>query len=159
GGLCLADSAAGPEGDRLTTIRERKLAETAPKRPLALTIGAVAVTLLVVAGVFVAPTAVTCFNSPDGMGQCIRGKMADMGLFPKPAAPAVAETPAPAAAAPPATEEQLTPPALDVTPPAEAPVPENLVAATFGLLRAEPDGSVVIAGSGTPGSEIEVYSD
>lgn len=93
------------------------------------------------------------------MGQCIRGKMADIGLFPKPAAPAVAEAPAPVAAAPAATEEQLTPPALDVTPPTEAPVPENLVAATFGLLRAEPDGSVVIAGSGTPGSEIEVYSD
>jgi nucleoid-associated protein YgaU len=54
----------------------------------------------------------------------------------------------------------LTPPALDVAPPAEpANVPENLVAASFGLLRAEPDGSVVIAGSGRPGSEVEVYSD
>src|SRR5690606_3558394 len=38
-------------------------------------------------------------------------------------------------------------------------VPDNLIAATFGLLRAEPDGSVVIAGSGTPGSEIEVYAN
>jgi nucleoid-associated protein YgaU len=48
-----------------------------------------------------------------------------------------------------------------VPPPAEAPkeVPSDLIAATFGLLRAEPDGSLVIAGSGTPGSEVEVYSN
>ncbi|WP_051961027.1 hypothetical protein, partial [Devosia riboflavina] len=93
------------------------------------------------------------------MGQCIRGKLADAGLFPKAPAEAVAEveTPAPAPAAPAAPETQLTAPALDVVPPAE--VPENLVAASFGLLRAEPDGSVVIAGSGRPGSEVEVYSD
>lgn len=99
------------------------------------------------------------------MGQCIRGKMAEAGLFPLPAEPqvAAAETPAttPAAPATPAAPEaQLTAPALDVTPPAETgDVPDTIVAATFGLLRAEPDGSMVIAGSGTPGSEVEVYSD
>ncbi|MBN9332373.1 hypothetical protein, partial [Devosia sp.] len=117
--------------------------------------------MIAIAGVFVAPTVVTCFNSPDGMGQCIRGKLTDIGLFPK--TPVVetakAETPAPAVQ-PAAPAGELTPPALDVTPPAEpANVPENLVAASFGLLRAEPDGSVVIAGSGRPGSEVEVYSD
>ncbi|WP_449396419.1 LysM peptidoglycan-binding domain-containing protein [Devosia riboflavina] len=88
--------------------------------------------------------------------------MADAGLFPKAPVEAVAEVEAPATtpaapAAPAAPETQLTAPALDVVPPAD--VPENLVAATFGLLRAEPDGSVVIAGSGRPGSEVEVYSD
>ena len=95
------------------------------------------------------------------MGQCIRGKLTDIGLFPK--APVVetakAETPAPTAQ-PASPAGELTPPALDVAPPAEpANVPENLVAASFGLLRAEPDGSVVIAGSGRPGSDVEVYSD
>lgn len=91
------------------------------------------------------------------MGQCIRGKLADAGLFPKAPVEAVAEAPAAEPAAPAEPETELTAPALDVTPPAE--VPENLVAASFGLLRAEPDGSVVIAGSGRPGSEVEVYSD
>ncbi|MBO9588342.1 LysM peptidoglycan-binding domain-containing protein [Devosia sp.] len=91
------------------------------------------------------------------MGQCIRGKLSDAGLFPKAPVEAVAETPATEPAAPAEPETELTAPALDVTPPAD--VPENLVAASFGLLRAEPDGSVVIAGSGRPGSEIEVYSD
>lgn len=99
------------------------------------------------------------------MGQCIRGKMAEAGLFPLPAEPQVAAvetaaTPPAAPATPAAPETQLTAPALDVTPPAATDdVPDTIVAATFGLLRAEPDGSMVIAGSGTPGSEVEVYSD
>ncbi|UJW85608.1 LysM peptidoglycan-binding domain-containing protein [Devosia sp. SL43] len=102
------------------------------------------------------------------MGQCLRGKMTDAGLIPAPATAVAAPeaepaeevavvTPEPAtSAADPATD--VAAPALDVTPPA-AEVPENLIAATFGLLRAEPDGSVVIAGSGTPGTEVEVYSN
>ena len=90
------------------------------------------------------------------MGVCLRGKMTDAGILP---APAVAEVPAPAevAVAAPTSEPAIAEPALDVTPAPE--VPDDLIAATFGLLRAEPDGSVVIAGSGTPGSEIEVYSN
>jgi nucleoid-associated protein YgaU len=102
-------------------------------------------------------------SGPDNLGQCLRGKLADIGLFPKdqPAEVAAVEAPATAPAAPAAAGDTGTPPALDVAPPAapgEA-VPDGLVAATFGLLRAEPDGSVVIAGSGAPGSEVEVYSN
>ena len=99
---------------------------------------------------------VNCFNSEDGMGVCLRGKMTDAGILP---APVVADVPAPAevAVAAPTSEPAIAEPALDVTPATE--VPDDLIAATFGLLRAEPDGSVVIAGSGTPGSEIEVYSN
>lgn len=99
---------------------------------------------------------VNCFNSEDGMGVCLRGKMTDAGILP---APVVADVPAPAevAVAAPTSEPAIAEPALDVTPAPE--VPDDLIAATFGLLRAEPDGSVVIAGSGTPGSEIEVYSN
>lgn len=150
----------------MTIVREDKLTETAPKRPLALTFGAVAVTLLIILGVLSAPTVISCFNSENGFGQCVNGKLADMGLLPRAEVPAnavadtttaAAPTEAPAAVEP---EVELTPPALDVTPPAETePVPDTLIAATFGLLRAEPDGSVVIAGSGTPGSEVEVYAD
>lgn len=96
------------------------------------------------------------------MGQCLRGKMTEAGLIPAPAT-TLAEPGAPvdqptAVAAAPATA--IADPELDVTPPEPAaPAPENLIAATFGLLRAEPDGSVVIAGSGTPGTEIEVYAN
>lgn len=140
-------------------VLEDKLAETAPKQPLALTIGAAAVTLIVVIGVLAGPSVVNCFNSADGMGVCLRGKMTDAGILPAPAAIAAPEVEAPPAEAVAVVDpgaEAVGEPALDVTPPAEA--PDDLIAATFGLLRAEPDGSVVIAGSGRPGSEIEVYS-
>jgi nucleoid-associated protein YgaU len=151
----------------LNFYREGKLAETAPKRPLALTIGAAAVTLLVVLGVLSGPSIVTCFNSPEGMGQCLRGKMVEVGLIPAPPTPAIAETEAPAEEVVASVEEAVpAEPELDVTPPAELeaePAAEadvdQVVAATFGLLRAEPDGSVVIAGSGTPGSRVEVFAN
>jgi nucleoid-associated protein YgaU len=144
---------AQPDG--ICCPREDELAETAPKQPLALTLGAAAVTLAVIIGVLAGPNVVTCFNSAEGMGQCLRGKMTDAGLIPAPATALV--DPAAEVAEP---ETAVADPALDVTPPEPAATaPENLIAATFGLLRAEPDGSVVIAGSGTPGTEVEVYSN
>lgn len=139
-------------------VLEDKLAETAPKKPLALTLGAAAVTLAVIIGVLAGPSVVTCFNSPEGMGVCLRGEMTNAGILPRPAAVAEAEAPEPATEQVAVVEPEVAvgEPALDVTPAPE--VPDDLIAATFGLLRAEPDGSVVIAGSGTPGTEIEVYS-
>ncbi len=98
------------------------------------------------------------------MGVCLRGAMTNSGLLPptaatEPAVEAPAEVAAVTPAATPEPEATVSPePELDVAPPATE-VPDNLIGATFGLLRAEPDGSVVIAGSGTPGSEVEVYSD
>ncbi len=97
------------------------------------------------------------------MGQCLRGKMVEVGLIPAPPAPAVAETEAPAEEVVASVDEAVpAEPELDVTPPVEAEAEadvDQVVAATFGLLRAEPDGSVVIAGSGTPGSRVEVFAN
>lgn len=146
---------------------EGKLAETAPKRPLALTIGAAAATLVVIFGVLTGPAIVSCFNSEDGLGLCLRGKMAEVGLVPPLPEPAIAEAETAAGEASPAiAEEAVSPePELDVTPPVEAvqaasaDAADDVIAATFGLLRAEPDGSVVIAGSGTPGSKVEVFAN
>ncbi len=150
---------------------EGKLAETAPKRPLALTIGAAAATLVVILGILTGPAIVSCFNSEDGLGICLRGKMAEVGLAPPLPAPAVAEVEGEAPEAAPeadinlavADEEAVSAePELDVTPPADAldvATADTVIAATFGLLRAEPDGSIVIAGSGTPGSRVEVYAN
>lgn len=95
------------------------------------------------------------------MGLCLRGKLADAGILPQ-QAPAVAATDA-AASATEENEAASTPAVIDA--PTEVGEPtldvdpaDDIVAATFGLLRAEPDGSVVIAGSGAPGTEVEVYS-
>lgn len=89
------------------------------------------------------------------MGVCLRGKMTDAGILPQSPAVAATEAATDVAVVTPGAEAAVGEPALDVTPAA----PEDLVAATFGLLRAEPDGSVVIAGSGRPGSEIEVFAN
>jgi nucleoid-associated protein YgaU len=128
------------------------------------------VTIAIILGVLAGPSVVNCFNSPDGMTVCLQTKMAEAGLLPGAAATAPIEastTPAQPAApeAPAATSDAaLVPPELDVTPldaaaAAAMAAPDSLIAASFGLLRAEPDGSVVIAGSGTPGSEIEIFSN
>ncbi len=118
---------------------------------------------MIIIGVLAGPAVVNCWNAGNGFGLCMQGKMADAGLLPQPV-PAIAETapvaPAAEPAVAPAPEPAVTTaePAPATTEPA-AEVPENLVAASFGLLRAEPDGSVVIAGSGTPGTEVEVYAN
>jgi len=128
---------------------------------------------VVIVGILAGPSVVNCFNSPDGLGQCLQGKMREAGILPG-TTPAPVEATAtavdpvePAVDAAAATDTALIEPELDVVPVdaaaaavnAAAEAPDSLIAATFGLLRAEPDGSVVIAGSGTPGSEIEVYSN
>jgi hypothetical protein len=84
------------------------------------------------------------------MGVCLRGKMAEAGLLP-------AQVPQPSAEAPILSAPTAAP--AEPQPDAAPAVPDNLIGATFGLLRAEPDGSVVIAGSGTPGTEVEIYSN
>lgn len=126
-------------------------------------------TIVVILGVLAGPSVVTCFDAADGMGQCLQSSMRDAGLLPAaPAAPVEASvTPAtpeqPAAPTQTAVATPETPAvptdAAAVAANAAADASDNLVAATFGLLRAEPDGSVVVAGSGTPGSEIAVYSN
>ncbi|HTN60286.1 MAG TPA: LysM peptidoglycan-binding domain-containing protein [Devosia sp.] len=96
------------------------------------------------------------------MGTCLRGKLADAGILPQPAVVAAKQEAASAAVAAAKPDVAIAEPELDITPPAAtaAPkAPDDLIAATFGLLRAEPDGSMVITGSGAPGSEIEVYAD
>src|SRR5690606_18215811 len=44
------------------------------------------------------------------------------------------------------------------TPSAPAADAQQIVAPTFSLVRAEPDGSVVIAGTATPGAKVEVLA-
>jgi nucleoid-associated protein YgaU len=141
-------------------VPEEKLADPTPNQPLALTLGAAAVTLVVVIGVLAGPSVVSCFNGEGNMGQCLRGKMTDAGILPSQStALATPEQTAPEPTAATPAPETTTAPQPEVTPPAAPEAPSDLISATFGLLRAEPDGSVVIAGSGTPGSEVQVFSN
>lgn len=126
---------------------------------MALTLGAAGLTLVVIIGILTGPSVVNCFSADIGMGQCLRDSMTNAGLLPR---PALAET-APAASSEPAaiatTPDSSSAPATANTTPSAPPSSDTVVAANFGLLRAEPDGSVVIAGSGTPGSEVQVFAN
>jgi nucleoid-associated protein YgaU len=118
---------------------------------------------VVVIGVLAGPSVVSCFNSEGNMGQCLRGKLSEAGILPSQstalATPEQTAPAEPAAVTPaPVPETTAAAPQPEATSPAPE-VPGDLIGATFGLLRAEPDGSVVIAGSGTPGSEVQVFSN
>lgn len=161
---------------------------TSSKNSLWITIGAGLATVLVVVGIAVGPTAVNCFSSESGFGGCMQDRLAETGLLgpqsetvappteiaaevrelePVPdeeAAPvtdagltAVAETDSAATETDNEVIEQAAADSAEVVeavePPATPVIPPRL-----GLVRAEPDGSLVIAGSAAPGAEVEIYA-
>lgn len=107
-------------------------------------------TVGLVAAVLAGPSLIACSRSPDGLGACLRQRVVDAGLLPS-AAPqtVVAAPPAPELEAPASAPTESEPEAslATATPPA------------LTLLRAEPDGSLVVAGTGSPGAEIEIYAN
>ena len=145
--------------DAAHSPREGELAETT--RPLAFTIGAAAATLAIVLGAIAGPTVVNCFGSEDGLGSCVYQSIADTWFSAGDDAVSVADS------EPTAPADEAAPPAIrepegeadEPGEPASEPDAGAMIAATFGLLRAEPDGFAVITGSGTPGSEVEILVD
>jgi len=134
------------------------LADTASQRPLWTTLGAALATVVVILGVAAGPTIFTCANSADGFGVCINGKLGDIGLSPQGSAPvsapikSIADTPNMDADGAAGTAAEVALP--DVPKAAEASIAPRL-----GLVRAEPDGSLVIAGSAAPGAVVEIYAN
>ncbi|HEV7276218.1 MAG TPA: LysM peptidoglycan-binding domain-containing protein [Devosiaceae bacterium] len=100
--------------------------------------------------VLAGPTLVDCYGSPAGLGSCLRDRVATVGLLPAREAPVEIAAPDAAPVVPDADEPGVE---TAAAPPAAASLPQ------LNLLRAEPDGSLVIAGSGPPGAPIEVYAD
>lgn len=98
-----------------------------------------AVTVVAVIVVLAGPPVMECAGSPAGMGSCLRDKLAGMG-FGTGTTPATDPVPVEEPAPPEQPVEVAAPRAPEIT-----------------LLRAEPDGSVVMAGTGEPGSDITVY--
>lgn len=113
---------------------------------MAIGVGVAAV--VVAAAVFIGPSVVECAQDEAGFGACLRTKMVEVssGL------PTV-DAPTQVAAEPNAgTQQQET---------AQAEPEEKAAALTapvLGLVRAEPDGSVVIAGSAVAGRTLEIYA-
>ncbi|HEY8595343.1 MAG TPA: LysM peptidoglycan-binding domain-containing protein [Devosiaceae bacterium] len=144
-------------------------------------LGAGAGAIVVVALIFVGPYVGPCSSSPDGLLSCITGKLSDRGEERK-AEPQeeTAQQPAPEQAAAPAGEAaapaaQQAAPAEQAAAPAQESVPADQAAAApqkagetpdasagkleLGLVRAQPDGSVIVAGSAAPGAEVAIYGN
>lgn len=120
-------------------------AET-PKRPSWFWAVVVIVVLVFAAGAASAPSVVECANSRDGFQTCMAGKLADLGIGARPETP-VAQSDEAAVA----TAET----------PATATAPEAVAtvsAPDFGV-RVEPDGSIVIVGSGMTGKTVQIFVD
>ncbi len=82
-----------------------------------------------------------CSGSTDGIATCLRDKLASVGLLPPRDIAAPDEAPAP----------ESVEPATDA---GEAPTGPQIT-----LLRAEPDGSLVIAGTAGPSSEVTIFAN
>ena len=116
------------------------MAEAAtPKRPPWFWPAVAVVVVVLAAGGFAAPSILECSGSSDGFGTCMNTKLADLGLAPK-----VDEEPAPTSVAVAQPAEEVEMPAADVAAP------------DFGV-RVEPNGSILIAGSGALGKTVEIY--
>jgi nucleoid-associated protein YgaU len=110
-----------------------------PTATIWVTIAAAAGTLVVVLAVIAGPSLLRCSSSAEGLLACMRQQVVDAGLLPAP------ETSPPPIAQP---AEPAPPPAEP-----ESPAPD------LNLIRAEPDGSLIVAGSAPPGIEVEVFAN
>ena len=116
---------------------EVELATSAQKRNIVLTFAAATVTVVAVIAVLAGPAMLDCAASPDGMANCLRDKVSDFGLLPPRDVEGLAE-PTPPESVPPLPEVATDAPELT-------------------LLRAEPDGSMVVAGTAGAGARVAVY--
>ena len=113
--------------------------EASPKRPAWFWPVVAVVVLVLAAGGVAAPSIIECSGSEDGFGTCMNSKLADLGLAPRPA-------------------EEPAPDSVAVAQPAETvETPEPVVTAPDFGVRVEPNGSIVIAGSGAAGKTVEIY--
>lgn len=120
-----------------------------PKSPLVLVAGAVVVSGVAVAGLLLGPGTVACIQRGDFstcMSETFLGR-APATAVAEPAAQPQVEMPAPEAVASAATGEGET--AQSVS---------QAVMPAFGLVRVEPDGSAVIAGTATPSGEVQIFA-
>jgi hypothetical protein len=123
---------------------------------------------VIILAILAGPTIINCSSGTVGIGACIGGKLADMGILGK-SAPTVAANTTPAkptetvaVAQPAPVETKPAAPATQVaaTPaPAPAATPADPNAPAFGLVRAQPDGSMVIAGTAQPNAKVQVFAD
>lgn len=90
------------------------------------------------AGVLAGPSLMRCSTAPEGLLACLRGEVVEAGLMPG---------------------EEPPPEPVAAIPDAPAPEPAAPEEPDLNLIRAQPDGHVIIAGSAAPGIEVEVFAN
>jgi nucleoid-associated protein YgaU len=148
------------------TLTEAPLA--GPFSPVALAIGAAAATGLIVIGIVVGPGTVNCFQRGDFsacMGETFLGNgvtetaqtepASDIAALAEPQ-PEQADEAEPEPAEEPVAEEQ---PSVQMADGETAASVSEAVLPSFGLVRVEPDGAAVIAGTATPDGEVHIFAD
>lgn len=125
-----------------------------PFTPVVLAVIAAVTTGAVVAGVVTGPTVMNCIERGD-FNQCI--SEAYFGAEPL----AIAAVPEPEPEAEAVAEPEAAPEPEVAEPEAQESVAAavEVVAPAFTLVRVEPDGSAVIAGSASPASEIQIFAN
>jgi len=106
--------------------------------PIWMALAAAAGTLVIVGGVLGGPAVLRCASAPEGLLACLRGEIVDVGLLPEPKVVA----------------EPVATPVVSPDPPPVEPIP---TAPDLTLVRAEPDGQVLIAGTAAPGLAVQVF--
>lgn len=125
--------------------QEARLADTptqSSSRPLIVTIGALVVTALVIAGLALWPSTSTCMNGGGAFGSCVQQSLAERGILPTPEmdAPVTAE------------------PELDDAPVETAEPDEDMVDAAPAIdARVEADGSSILAGTVEPNVDVHLF--
>ena len=90
------------------------------------------------AGVLAGPSVMRCSTAAEGLLACLRGEVVEAGLMPG---------------------EEPPPEPVAAIPDAQAPEPAAHEEPDLNLIRAQPDGHVIIAGSAAPGIEVEVFAN
>src|SRR5690606_36498766 len=127
-----------------------------PLSPVALAIGAAAATAIVVIGIFAGPGTVACVHRGDFaacMSESFFGGEPVQTAVGEPATEGATSVEADAQPGDPITDQLAT--ANDET----ALSVSQAVLPSFALVRAEPDGLAVIAGTASPSGEIHIFAD
>lgn len=139
------------------------MADSTPKSSAPIVVSLCVAAIVLVTAVVAGPSVVGC-TSNGNFGACLRQGLEQRGILPvgdstNPMQVAASASSADATVTSDIAVKSTPEPKMDAAPATIAPAQPTGPTSKLGLVRAEPDGSVVIAGSGTPGEEIEVFAN
>jgi len=118
---------------------------TSKSKSVWLASGVTLAVVVILAAIFAGPAVVDCTRSETGLGTCVRQLLSDAGVV-APDETRTAQTAEQSATSSDAEEQNVAAPISALLP-------------KLDLVRAEPGGALVIAGSAEPGATVEIYAN